>query len=190
MRALPLLLLATLLAPFPAGADGPVADAAKMAGLYQEPHSVSVYDPERREWEGGIAVTDQMEILPVPRGRPAGAEGAFVRLDLSFDNGHQCHFSGIAMPEGGALVHRGPAWAEEPACVLRLRPTASGVVVEDDGAACRRMACGARGALDREFSLGNRGPLPDPDRLRASEEYRAALREHRAEGASQRLPAR
>lgn len=189
MRALPLLLAALFAAPA-LRADEPGASPAAMAGLYREEHAISVYDAGRQDWERGLSVTDRLEILPVPRRRIGGAEGAFVRLDLSFDNGHQCRFSGIALSEGGALVHRGRAEAGAPPCVLRLRPTASGVAVEDEGAACRRMACGARGALDREFSLGNRRPLPNPDGLRASEDYRGARREHRAGSAPQRLPAR
>lgn len=115
---------------------------------------------------------DVVEIVPL------NDMAAYVRADLQFFNGHQCSISGMGRLEGEALVYHDTSTPlpDQPVCVLRFERK-DGQLVLDDGARSCGTYCGARGALGgTKLSLSSQRPIHYLPRLRASPEYRSALK--------------
>jgi hypothetical protein len=167
MRWLPATLLA-FLAAVSAASPAPVVES--IAGVYKMSHGIAMHDgslpPDRR-----VPVEDVIEIVAQPHGE------AYLRLRLTFDNGHICALHGIARTEGEALVYR-PRGDAQGQCVLGVRKVGGRIVLHDKDGACRPDFCGMRGILEgASFALSGRHPIRYMGRLLASREYREALTE-------------
>jgi hypothetical protein len=119
-----------------------------------------------------------LEIVEVAPGR------AYVRADLSFFNGHQCGFTGVAALESTGLVYRAPAnGASGAACVLSVTRSndekgVAAVALIDDQDQCRAAFCSAGGGFNGvSWKADSRRSIRYLDRLRASEPFAAALNE-------------
>ncbi|HEY8698423.1 MAG TPA: hypothetical protein VIM02_12475 [Rhizomicrobium sp.] len=140
-------------------------------GVYKTRHQIAMYDTALAPADQHVAVEDVMEIVAQPGG------AAYVRLHLTFDNGHLCGLHGIAEPEGDALVYRPRDNIEGP-CALSLRSHAGRLVFGDADDACKFDFCGARGILNGAgFPLSSRRPIRYLPRLLASREYAEARAE-------------
>ena len=121
---------------------------------------------------------DVLEIVPT------GRDAAYVRAHLDFYNGHQCGIYGIAHLAGRELVYREPAAKKigDRQCVLHLGARGDKVVLSDEGGSCEAY-CGARGSLSNDsFPISTRRTIRYMARLKASQEYKAALAEDAANG--------
>jgi hypothetical protein len=141
-------------------------DPARIAGRYGHHFRNGLVDGSTY-WSD-----DVLEIVKLGRDR------AYLRAGIDFYNGHSCTIFGIAHAGPGGLVYRERAPNFEGGhCVLRVSPTRSGGVRLDDGGSCHDH-CGARGSLDGvDFGAGSRRPIAYLARLRASSEFRDALKE-------------
>jgi hypothetical protein len=160
---LPLALLAVAL---PAATAAPL-DPATIAGQYIAHHP-------NGDISGASYFTDDvLEIVPTKPG------AAYVRLQSYFYNGHQCSLSGIAHVEGPRLVYRPKV---QPGCTFGIRRNGASIALEDGDGQCRAYYCGARGGLDdpTSFAAKTRKPIRYMARLKASSEYRDALKEDAA----------
>lgn len=110
---------------------------------------------------------------------PTTPDSAYLRAHLEFYNGHECELSGVAHLEGRDLVYREPPAKKvgDRACVLHLGRKAAQVVLTDEDGSCQAY-CGARGSFsDDSFPASSRRPIRYMARLKASSEFREALKE-------------
>ncbi|MFT8952333.1 MAG: hypothetical protein ABF979_08665 [Gluconobacter sp.] len=109
---------------------------------------------------------------------PVDAEATYLRIETQFFNGHMCSLSGVGRMEGEALVYQEPPFmAGEKPCRLTVRRAGKDIVLQDADGACRAGHCGARGLFDGQtFPASSRRAITYLPRLKASREYRAALK--------------
>jgi hypothetical protein len=114
------------------------------------------------------------DILKVVR---LSSRRAYVETHLNFFNNHECNFDKIMAVEGNDLVYKGPNDDGDP-CEMRLRFARGKITFKDRNNKCRINTCGTRGNYNgTSFSLSSRRPVHDMARLRASDEYRDAMKE-------------
>ena len=90
-----------------------------------------------------FTTTDTVLIVPADRG------SAYVSMDLSFFNGHECSIAGMARMEGARLVLRDPDAQGFDGAPCRLEIwRQSGRLRWDDGEGTCRSNCGARGGFN------------------------------------------
>jgi hypothetical protein len=151
---------------------------ADLAGAYSDRHPIHVFNGT------GEDVSDVDDTLEIVR---LSDSTAYVEISLTFTNGHQCELTGIADFAGGALVYRHSTTLYESAarpevsalCELRIVRVGGKMVLEDRNGACRSDSCGARARYDgAEFSAASRRPVADIARIKSSEEFADAMREH------------
>ena len=155
----------------------PVASSAEtlitaIDGAYTEKHEV-------RSLDGSVETAeDVVEIAPYD------SMHVFFRIVTHFDVGHSCAASGIAAFENDAFVYRSrqSPGDHEPTCTLKIEMSGNEVRITDrpdsNGPATCLSLCGARGSLsDVAVSRIHRRPIADMARLKASEEYAAAVTE-------------
>jgi len=155
----------------------PVASSAEtlitaVNGAYTEKHEVRSVDGSVKTAE------DVVEIAAYD------STHVFVRIATHFDLGHSCAVSGIAAFENEAFVYRSRQSPDdpEPACTLKVEMLGNEVRITDrpdpDGPSTCLSLCGARGSLsDVAVSRMHRRPIADMARLKASDEYAAAVTE-------------
>jgi len=155
-----------------AGGDVDPSLMAGWTGVYKDRFRIGSVYGETAEAE------NILEIVEVAPGR------AYVRADLSFFNGHQCGFAGVAALESSGLVYREPAnGASGAACVLSVTRSndAKGVATValiDDQDQCRAAFCSAGGGFNGvSWKADSRRQIRYLDRLRASKPFAAALNE-------------
>ena len=159
MRAV--LLLAALVA---LGASA-VPSAENLAGRFT-----------RRVANGDISgarftTTDTILIVPVDRAN------AYLEMQLSFFNGHQCSIAGMATMEGSRLVLRdADAQGFDGApCQLSVWREGSRLRWSDGGGSCRSN-CGARGRFDDTMRWSARRILSRAERARILADFRNSPR--------------
>ena len=112
---------------------------------------------------------------------PLDPTHAYVRLALSFYNGHTCSLAGVARAEGDTLVYHAPAsdtFGGSVPCRLVIRRDGSKLSWSDGENSCKAH-CGERGSLMRGSLLwSNHRSITYMIRLKASSDYRAAMAEH------------
>ncbi len=116
---------------------------------------------------------DVVEIVPV------GPDAAYVRLELDFFNGHMCWITGIGRVENERIVYddHGSMSPGEP-CVLSVSRRGRDLLIDDGGGTCNVGYCGARGSLsDETLPFSSRRPISYMKRLKASREYKDALKD-------------
>ena len=116
---------------------------------------------------------DVVEIVPV------GPDAAYVRLELDFFNGHMGWINGIGRSENGRIVYNdhGSMSPGEP-CVLSVSRRGRDLLIDDDGGSCHLGYRGERGSLsDETLSFSSRRPISYVKRLKASQEYKNALKD-------------
>jgi hypothetical protein len=106
------------------------------------------------------------------------ATSAYFNTHLEWANGHTCDLSGVAdLDPNGNLIFRQPS-IEGRICVFSIKPTRDGLVLGDEGGACRLISCGARGRISGvEFKFQGRGKL-HADEIRKSRDFERAVEEH------------
>ncbi|MBY0338738.1 MAG: hypothetical protein K2X11_19140 [Acetobacteraceae bacterium] len=153
-----------LMAAWPAA--GQTLDPRSVEGVYRYrfPNALVTGETFRSE--------NTMEVVRVAPG------AAYLRLELTFFNGHGCSLRAVARVEGNELVHRRGERDGEPACTLRLRFDGGRATLSDADGGCRASACGARGGFEgMGFATASRRAITDMARLRASREFREAMAE-------------
>ena len=161
MRQLVVTVLALCLCYGPATSRGARGlDLSELAGAYEAKTEIAV--PREEGVEGRTdpnvlpdwVVIETTNLLVI---EPLAVDAAYVRADLSFSNYHGCAVREVMSVEAGMLVLRMDDGSESPSqrCVLRLRPSQSELVFEDEQSAdgsvsCNFFFCGARGGLHGE----------------------------------------
>ncbi len=155
--------------PAPKGA---APDLAKVAGVYKHRFENGDVQGDRYMSE------DILELVPLtPR-------TAYFRIHAEFYNGHECNLSGIADLMPDALTYFGEANADAQGnpCTLKFRATPDGLTLQDVTSACRMQTCGARGGYgdgtDVDYPFTERRIIRYLPRLRASQEFRDAVKQH------------
>ena len=149
-------------------ADHPVS---QLAGRYYRQFPNAFASGEKYTGENVV------EIVPLT------ADTAYVRIHLDYYNGHFCGIYGVAKAEGHALVYRDvhppSALADNRQCVLKVRRAGKSLSVDDGGGSCFGY-CGMRGTLSNvSMPYASKRPIRYMTRLKASNEYKAALIEWR-----------
>ena len=162
-----LLALAALPVLLAAGAATPDPSTA-LAGRYYRQFPNALVTGEKYTGE------DIVEIVPVAR------NAAYVRVELSYYNGHSCSNWGVARAERDTLVYRQPrSEYDDTQCILTLRRAGKSLLIDDGGGTCSS-SCGARGTLTAvKLPWASKRPIRYMARLKASPEYRSALNEWR-----------
>jgi hypothetical protein len=144
------------------------------AGVYKRRFENGLVDGTKYQSE------DVLEIVPVD------SDHFYLRMALAFPNGHSCSFHGIANPEGGRLVYRGPYDSvRKGACELTVsrekdEEGRDAVVLADRGEIplCRLQTCGARGGYTGvSWPISSRRTIRYMDIVKRSWQYADALKE-------------
>ncbi len=166
------ILLLPLLLAITAATPDPVHD---LAGRYSSRFRNALVTGEQF-WSENI-----VEIVPVDAGH------AYLRFSLQFYNGHSCSLAGVAAARGDGLVYQGPpddTVLDMPTCRLTVRREGHVLAWDDDHGTCKAH-CGARGTFLRDdLPWSSRRPISYLATLRRSPEYRDAVAEWRADGAT------
>ena len=121
---------------------------------------------------GDVYWTDNVvEIVPV------APDAAYVRVELSFFNGHMCSISGVSQVDGKKIIYNDQARIvpDRSPCVLSVSRKGSNLLIDDGNGSCS-MCCGARGSLTNEtLPFASRRPISYMTRLKASKQYTDAL---------------
>jgi hypothetical protein len=145
-----------------AGTCAPRSAADQISGVYRRDHVIKVVTEDGLE---DVTATDSLTLSLEGGGRLR------FSLALWFDNGHTCAMQGVAHSVGRFFEYREPIEESSTAareCVLRIRPSADVITLEDVDRGCGWGAgyCGARGTIDSAvFSLASRRrfvPRPMP----------------------------
>ena len=118
---------------------GPVDPSSTVGGLSGR---YSQHSTEGQVNGPDYGVDDVAEVVPVDAGH------AYVRLHLSFYNGHTCALAGVAQAEGDGLVYSGAAgdtFAGGAPCRLTLKRDGGTLVWNDDNTC--KAHCGERGSF-------------------------------------------
>jgi hypothetical protein len=109
-----------------------------------------------------FTTTDTVTIVAADR------NSAYVSMDLSFFNGHECSIGGMATLEGSRLVLRDPDAQGYDGTPCRLEIWRQGGQLRwDDGEATCRSTCGARGGYnDGEMRWSARRIIPRAEQAR------------------------
>jgi hypothetical protein len=150
-------------------ADDKTINLDAIAGAYRLPLRIRIAD------DGLISQEDILEIVK------ESETSAYIRARLHFDNGHICAFWGIAEVQGSRLIsHSSPeSGATARSCTLILKMEGKDIVFDDLDHQCQTMWCGARGHFwGISLKRSSRQPITYLERIRASEQYREALKEY------------
>jgi len=162
-----------LSAQAPKQVSGAAAFLSRVAGVYKRQFENGLINGEKYQSE------DILEVVPVDD------KAAYVRMDLEFFNGHSGRIYGIANYSGkNSLIYDNGKSGDE-ACAVEYVWSADKVVTRanyEKTPGCWRYH-GARGTLDgMEFLVRKKQTIGYMQRLKDSQEFKAAMEEYRRKG--------
>jgi len=150
---------------------------ARVAGVYREQFQNAFVNGEKYQSE------DVLEVVPVDD------HAAYVRMDLQFSNGHSGRIFGVAVYGRNSLIYDNGKSGDER-CVVDYVWSKDMMVTKADyekTPGCR-FYHGARGTLDGlKFSLSRRRAIRYMQRLKDSQEFKAAMDQYRKSAGYLRL---
>jgi hypothetical protein len=172
-----ILMLAALAVPVLATASPSVRLIKDVEGVYKHrfPHRIDLGNKHDEKY----TAEDVIEVVH------HGDEHIYLRASLTLDNGHVCHFHGIAGYDKGAFVYYdpNPNLNDKQVCTVTIAAKGESLTLSDragpTGPSTCTALCGTRGHLgDYAIPASGKEKITYLAKLKASKEYRQAVKAH------------